>query len=168
MRYVFNSTPLIHLVKAGLAWTLRELEGEKYTVPSVYVEVVEVGKTRGFDDAVVTERLISEGVLVIREPPKELVGLVASHKDIHQGEAEVIALAKEVGGIAIIDDPVAREVSVIHGVEKEGSYGVILRMLCEAKMTRPQAKEALRMLVGSGWRCDVELYEKLLRTMEGF
>lgn len=168
MKFVFDSTPLIHLVRAGLAWMIEELEGEKFTVPSVYAEVVEVGKARGFDDAPVTEKLISDGVIVVKKPSRELVTLVAISKDIHLGEAEVISLARELKGIAVIDDPVAREVADIHGIKKEGGYGIILRMLQDGKVTKNEAKEALQRFIASGWRCDAELYGKLIRAVDEF
>ncbi len=168
MIFVFNATPLIHIARAGLAWTLRQLEGEKLTVPSVYREVVEAGKAKGFGDALATESLVSEDILVIKHPPGELVRVMASHKDIHEGEAEVIALAKDLGAIAFIDDPIAREISRIHGVETEGSFGMILRMLRAEKITKEEARSALRRLVESGWRCDIELYERLLGAVDEF
>jgi len=33
LKFVFNSSPLIHLVKAGLAWMIERLEGDKYITP---------------------------------------------------------------------------------------------------------------------------------------
>ena len=168
MRFVFDSTPLIHLVKAGLAWMIEELGGEKYVVPSVYAEVVEAGKAKGFNDAFVSEELIKKGVMVVKKPSAGLVRLITAHEDIHPGEAEVISLAKELKAIAIVDDPVARSIADMHGVRKEGSYAVILRMLQNGKIEKDGAREALRKLVASGWRCEVELYEKMLKAIEDF
>jgi predicted nucleic acid-binding protein len=168
LRFVFDSTPLIHLVKAGLAWTIEELEGEKYVVPSVYAEVVEAGKAKGFNDAFVSEELIRKGAIAVKKPSRGLVRLIAAHRDIHLGEAEVISLAKELKAVAIIDDPVARSIADMHGVRKEGSHALILRMLRDGKIEKDGAKEALRKLVASGWRCEVELYEKMLKAIEDF
>jgi len=168
LKFVFDSTPLIHLVKAGLAWMIEELEGEKYLVPSVHAEVVGAGKARGFNDAFVTEELIKRGVMAVRKPPGSLVKLIAAHEDIHPGEAEVISLAKELKAIAVVDDPVARAIADMHGVRKEGSYAVILRMLRGGRVKKDGARGALRKLVASGWRCEVELYEKILKAIEDF
>jgi len=168
LTFVFDSTPLIHLVKAGLAWMIEELEGEKYVVPSVYAEVVEAGKAKGFSDALVSEELVRRGVIAVKKPSERLVKLITAHKDIHPGEAEVISLAKELKAAAIVDDPVARAIADMHGVRKEGSYAVILRMLHAGKIEKNEAKEALRKLVASGWRCEVELYERVLKAIEDF
>ena len=168
LKFVFDSTPLIHLVKAGLAWMIEELDGKKYVVPYVYAEVVEAGKAKGFNDALVSEELIKRGVIAVKEPSERLVKLIAAHRDIHPGEAEVISLAKELKAIAIVDDPVARAIADMHGVRKEGSYAVILRMLHAGRIEKDGAKEALRKLVASGWRCEVELYERVLKAIENF
>ncbi len=168
LKFVFNSTPLIHLVRAGLAWMIEELRGEKYVVPSVYAEVVEAGKARGFSDAFVSEELIKKGVMTVKKPSAGILRLIAAHKDIHPGEAEAISLAKELKAVAIVDDPVARSIADMHGVRKEGSYGVILSMLHQGRIKKDGAKEALRKLVNSGWRCEVELYERILKAIEDF
>lgn len=168
LKFVFNSTPLIHLVRAGLAWMIEELRGEKFLSPSVYAEVVEAGRAKGFSDALVSEDLIRRGVLTVRKPSADILRLVASHRDMHLGEAETISLAKELGGVAIIDDSVARSIAAMHGVSKEGSYGIILRMLRQGKIGKEEAKGAVRKLINSGWRCEVELYERILKAIEEF
>lgn len=168
LKFVFDSTPLIHLVKAGLAWMIEELGGRKYMPPSVYAEVVEAGKERGFSDAFVTEELTRKGVIAVKKPSGGLVRLIAAHRDIHPGEAEVVSLAKELKAIAVVDDPVARSIADMHGVRKEGSYAVILRMLQNGRIRKDEAKEALRKLVASGWRCEVELYGQILGAIENF
>ena len=168
LKLVFNSSPLIHLVKAGLAWMVERLEGDKYITPSVYAEVVEVGRAKGFGDAVITEELVKRGVILVKKPSDNLVKLISTHMDIHAGEAEVISLSKELDGVAIIDDPVARSVAELHGVKKEGSYAIILRMLWKGEIGKDEARGAFRKLIESGWRCDVGLYDMILNKIENF
>jgi len=167
MKFVFNSTPLIHLVKAGLAWMIEALEGEKYTTPAVYREVVTIGNERGFDDAPVIESMIKRGLITVKEPRnKFLEFIMKNHESIRIGEAEVIGLAKELEAVAIIDDPVARRIAEIYGVRKEGAYTVIMRMLLKSEINKDQARESLQKLVISGWRCDIEFYTRILRLVE--
>jgi predicted nucleic acid-binding protein len=142
------------------------LEGEKYTVPAVFDEVVRKGKEMGYPDAEGTAFLVDEGVLKVKAPQRKEVDAVArSHKDIHTGETEVIALAKEINAIAVIDDRVARTVAKIEGVRVEGSYGVILRAAARGSMSKDEGEAALGELVTSGWRCDAELYAALLKSL---
>lgn len=147
---------------------IERLEGEKYITPSVYAEVIETGKAKGFNDALITEKLLERKVILVKMPSSNLVKLISAHKDIHFGEAEVIGLAKELDGIAIIDDPVARSIAELHGVKKEGSYMIILRTLWRNEIKKDEAREALRSLIESGWRCDIKLYSKILDLIENF
>ncbi len=166
MRFVFDSTPLIHLAKAGLGWMIEDLEGEKYTTPSVYREVVEVGMQRGLHDAPIIDDLVNRGVLIVKSPPEDpLTSKAETHRDLHRGEAEVIALARSLKAIVLIDDPAARRVAEVYGVRKEGSYAIILRSLLKGRIGREEAKVALEKLVSSGWRCDVDLYGRIMRSI---
>jgi len=162
-RFVFDASPLIHLAKAGQSGLVAELEGEKYTVPSVINEVINRGKELHYPDASVTESLVKNGILNVRALQRAEVRRIARvHKDIHLGESEVIALAKEMRAIALVDDRVARFVAKIQGIRTEGSYSVILRAVARGSMSADGAEEALGALVSSGWRCDAELYATLL------
>jgi len=167
MRFVFDATPLIHLAKAGLGWMIEELDGEKYTTPSVHREVVEVGLQTGLHDAPIIDDLIKRGVVKVKAPHEEPLALMMkAHRDLHRGEAEVVVLARSLGAVALIDDPAARRVAEVYGVMKEGSYTIILRALLRGKTTQEQARVSLEKLVSSGWRCDVDLYRRILRSIE--
>ena len=135
------------------------VDGEKFTVPAVFDEVVTRGRELGYEDSSVAESLVEKKVLSIKAPSKA----VARGRGLHTGEVEVISLAKELGGIAVLDDAVARSVARLHDVRVEGTYGMVLRALAEGLISRGEAEEALEKLVASGWRCDVELYARLLK-----
>jgi predicted nucleic acid-binding protein len=166
LKFVFDASPLIHLAKAGLGLLIIDLKGEKYTVPAVIQEVIKRGKELDRPDVAVTESLLESGVLTVKSPQKGEVNKIAKlHRDIHHGESEVIALAKEISAIALIDDRVARAVARIQGVRVEGSYGIILRAVLKGSISADGAEEALGALVRSGWRCDAELYSTLLTSM---
>ena len=162
-RFVFDASPLIHLTKAGLSRLIVDLEGEKYTVPAVIGELIKKGKELDYPGAAITESLVEQGTLRVKAPPGlEVDRITRLHKDIHAGESEVIALAREMSAIGILDDRVARAVAKIHGVRVEGSYGVVLRATAKGLISAEEAEEALRALVTSGWRCDAELFAALL------
>jgi predicted nucleic acid-binding protein len=167
-KFVFDATPLIHMAKAGLAPLLVDLAGEKFTVPAVVDEVVGRAKEYGLEhpDAGIISSLIDEGALLVRKPPREGAAKVAGlHRDIHRGEAEVLALAKALKAMAVVDDRAARSAARIQGVRLEGTYGVVLRAVRRGSVTSREAEEHLGRLVSSGWRCDAELYAALLRAL---
>ena len=169
-RFVFDATPLIHLAKAGLAPLIVDLEGDKLTAPAAAAEVV--GRTEGeefeYPDAGIVSSLIDEGVVRVRKPaPKDVTRVARLHRDIHKWEAEVLALAKELGATAIIDDRVARAAARIQGVRLEGTYCVVLRAARKGSITAGAAEEDLDKLVSSGWRCDAELYASLRKSLKG-
>lgn len=168
-RFVFDATPLIHLTKAGLTPLVVDLAGDKFTVPTVVDEVVGRMEEEEFEypDAGIISSLIEEGVIRVRKPaPKDVSRVARLHGDIHRGEAEVLALAKELEAIAVIDDRAARSAAKIQGVRLEGTYGVVLRAVRKGSVTTREAEEDLDRLVSSGWRCDAELYAALLRFLK--
>ncbi len=167
-RFVFDATPLIHLAKAGLAPLIVDLAGDKFTVPAVADEVVRRAEGGGFEhpDAGVISSLIDDGTVLVRKPPQKGAARVAElHRDIHKGETEVLALAKELQAIAVVDDRAARYAARIQGVRVEGTYGVVLRGVRRGSVTVREAEDGLGRLVSSGWRCDAELYAALLRAL---
>lgn len=167
LKFVFDASPLIHLTKAGLSPCIVDLEGEKYTVPAVFDEVVKKGRELDYPDAAATESLVKEDKLRVKAPMRKRAAVIARlHNDIHAGESEVIALAKEINAIAVIDDRVARAIAKIQGIRVEGSYGAILRAAARGSISREEAEAALGALVRSGWRCDAELYAALLASLK--
>ena len=165
-RFVLDASPLIHLARAGLSSMLEGMEGEKYTVPAVFNELVQRGKGLGYPEASVIELLNDRGVIEVRAPSLRNAEMInAVHRDLHEGEAEVIALAKEMGAVAILDDGVARAVARLQGVRMEGTYGIILRAVAGGLMPKDEAEGALGRLISSGWRCDIELYNRLLKLI---
>ena len=118
------------------------LEGEKYTVPAVFDEVVTKGMDMDYPDAVSTASLVDEGVLKVKAPQRKKADAITGlHKYIHAGEAEVIALAKEMNAIAVVDDRVARTVARIEGVRSKVPTASYLERPPEApcQKTRPRA-----------------------------
>lgn len=168
-RFVFDATPLIHLSKAGLSHLIAKLDGEKFAVPTVVNEVVgkPEGRGRQYPDAAIVSSLIEEGVIEVRAPaPRGAKSMARIHHDIHAGEAEVLALAKEIGAVAVVDDKAARAAARIQGVRVEGTYGVVLRAVKNGTISVEQGEDALGRLVSSGWRCDAELYGALLKSLK--
>jgi predicted nucleic acid-binding protein len=164
---VFDSTPLIYLTKAGLSRIFKELDGEKLTPPLVKCEVVDAGKNRGVPDALVLEKLFMNGVFEVCEPTdKRLLNRLLSTHGLHDADGEVLALAHERGGIAVIDDEVGRKTAKVYEIGYVGSAYILMRAVCEGLVSKEKAKQAVNDMVSLGWRCSVESYIKILEAFE--
>ncbi len=164
---VINSTPLIYLSKAGLSWIIERLNAEKLTCPLVRVEVVDKGKHKGVPDAFVLEKLFSNGVFKICEPNDKLfLSRLCETRGLHVADAEVLALAKECDGLAVIDDEVARKTAKVYGIGYVGTPYVLERAVFEGLISKEEAKQAVNDMVSAGWRCSVESYAKIMELLE--
>lgn len=166
-KLVFNSTPLIYLAKVGLSKVLEDLKGEKVTSPEVKREVVDEGKRKGVPDAVVLEKLFDGKVFQVVEPKdKEFLSRLMKTRGLHVTDAEVLALAKELDGLAVADDEVARKTAKVYGIAYVGTPYVLVRAVYEGLVTKERAKQAVNEMVFVGWRCSVESYAKIIEVLE--
>ena len=164
---VFNATPLIYLTKVGLSKIFEELKGEKLTSPSVKREVVDEGKRKGVADAIILDKLFLKGVFKIVEPKdKGFLESLLQTRGLHVTDAEVLTIAKEHGGTAIIDDEVARKTAKIYGISYAGTPYILAKAVSEEIITREKAKQAMNEMVYAGWRCSIETYAKIMETIE--
>jgi predicted nucleic acid-binding protein len=164
---VFNSTPLIYLTKAGLSRVFEGLQDEKLTSPVVKREVVDEGKRKGVPDAVVLDRLFANRVFKVCQPSdRKFLARLLETRGLHLADAEVLALARERGGIAVIDDEVARKTAKVYGVDYVGSPYVLMRAVCEGLISKAEAKQAVNDMVSAGWRCNVESYAKIMEVLD--
>ena len=165
---IFDSTPLIYILKVSLSGFLRELCEAKLITASVYEELLR-GEALGKPEATVLRELVEENVINVQDPKD--VGFVlrivklAAEKErspLHRAEADVLALAKELGGLAISDDHVARSVARLVGVELHGSGYVLGRMYKAGKIPKDKLLRCLNEMQRSGWRISTEDYERIL------
>ena len=164
---VFNSTPLIYLTKAGLSRVFEGLQDEKLTSPVVKREVVDQGKRKGVPDAFVLDKLFADGVFKVYQPSeRNFLAMLQETRGLHLADAEVLALAREHAGIAVIDDEVARKTAKVYGVNYVGSSYVLMQAVCEGLISKAMAKQAVNDMVSAGWRCNVESYAKIMEVLD--
>jgi predicted nucleic acid-binding protein len=164
---VFNSTPLIYLTKVGLSKVLEDLKEEKVTSPEVKREVVDEGKRKGVPDAIVLEKLFSSKVFRVVEPKdKGFLSTLLKTRGLHVTDAEVLALARELDGLAVVDDEVARKTAKVYGIAYVGTPYVLVRAVSEGIITREKAQQAVNDMVSAGWRCSIESYAKIMEVLE--
>jgi predicted nucleic acid-binding protein len=164
---VLDSTPLIYLTKAGISRIFKELQSELLTSSIVKKEVVDAGKSRGIPDAIVLDKLFMDGVFKIREPTdKKFLTKLLNTRGLHFADGEVLALAHEYSGIAVIDDEVGRKTAKVYDIDYAGSSYVLMLAVCEGLISKARAKQAVNDMVSLGWRCSVESYIMIMEALE--
>jgi predicted nucleic acid-binding protein len=81
-------------------------------------------------------------------------------------DAEVLAIAKERDGIAVIDDEVARKTAKIYGISYVGTPHILMRAAIEALITKERARQAIDEMILAGWRRSIESYAKIVNARE--
>lgn len=164
---VFNATPLIYITKIGLSKVLEDLKNEKVTSPQVKREVVDEGRRKGVPDAIILEKMFQNNVFkVIKPENKRFLASLLETKGLHITDAEVLAIARERNGIAVIDDEVARKTARIYGISFVGTPYILMKAVVERLITKERAKQAINEMIFAGWRCSIESYRKILDAIE--
>jgi len=98
----------------------------------------------------------------IKEPlNKKYISFLLENPNIHSGDADVLGLASELNGIAILDDEEARGMAQIEGIEHHGTIYLLLRMLKMKLLTEEETLAGLNEMIRMGWRCSTELYAEI-------
>jgi len=164
---VFNATPLIYITKVGLSKVFENLKDEKLTSPEVKREVVDEGKRKGIPDAIILEKMFKNNVFKVTEPKNQkFLASILKTKGLHVTDAEVLVIARERDGIAVIDDEVARKTAKIHGISYVGTPYILIKAVAQELITKERAKQAVNEMIFSGWRCSIESYAKIMDAIE--
>ena len=168
MIWIFDSSPLIYLNKVGLNWIFKQLEGEKIIPTEVYKQVVTEGKNQGYADALISEDLVNKGVITVVQVAengfKEM--LKSLEKELHEGELEVLTLAKNKGGVAVLDESIAREVGNVLRIEVRGTLFLIFLMVRKRELKKEEAKYKVDLMIRNGFRLGHEEYQEFLNLLE--
>lgn len=164
---VFNATPLIYIIKVGLSKVFEGLKNEKLTSPQVKREVVDEGKRKGVPDAIILEKMFKNNVFKVTKPENQkFLASMLKTRGLHITDAEVLGIAKERGGIAVIDDEVARKTARIYGISYVGTPYILMRAVFQELITKERAKQAIKEMIFAGWRCSIESYAKIMDAIE--
>jgi len=164
---VFNATPLVYITKVGLSKVFEDLKNEKLTSPHVKREVVDEGKRKGVPDAIILEKMFKNNVFKVTETKNQnFLETLLETKGLHITDAEVLAIAKERDGIAVIDDEVARKTARIYGISYVGTPYILMKAVIQRLITKERAKQAINEMIFAGWRCSIESYAKIIDAIE--
>ncbi|KXB08284.1 hypothetical protein AKJ58_00355 [candidate division MSBL1 archaeon SCGC-AAA385D11] len=166
MVLVLDSTPLIYLGKSDAPEFLEVLDEKRVTSQTVHDEVVKKGKKIGTDDAFLVEKLFEEEKIKIEpiENKKFLENLVKI-PGLHMADAEVLALARRLGGTAIIDDEKARNVADLKGIPNHGTAYLLLKLEETGRISKEEARKTLDEMIKEGWKCSTEIYAEILKAL---
>ena len=166
---VFDSTPLIYLAKSSLALFLVEIIQPKFSPRSVFEEVVREGKRKRAPESSLLETLFKKEIIKTHNiNNKEYLNYVKEMaavnemQPLHEAEAEVLCLTKELIGVAVADDKVARSVARILGIELHGTGYILGKIFATRKIDKEKLIEKVKEMRDSGWYVSAEDYLKII------
>ncbi|MCX9010797.1 MAG: hypothetical protein OIN66_06710 [Candidatus Methanoperedens sp.] len=142
MIVVSDSTPLIHLAKAGYMKLLFSLYKQVLITGEVYREAIEEGIILEKEDAVIIQKYIGNGINV-KNPVSSSERLVEKYR-IHKGEVDSIQLANEIGAqLILMNERDGRNAAKKEGFKVKGSIGVVFDALKAGLINEKEALEVL-------------------------
>ncbi len=170
---IFDSTPLIHLTKASLSKFFSDIPTEKFTTQKVFNEVVQEGQKKGAPEASLLERLFREKTISVRNSSskdylkfiKELASESEKHP-LHEAEAEVLCLAKELDGIVIADDKAVRLVGALLEIEVHGTGYILGKLYAAKRLGKAELIEKVNQMRDCGWHVSSEDYFKITEYLK--
>ena len=167
MILVFDSTSLIYFAKLKILDKLANLNAKRIIPKSVYTEVVTEGKHKGKEDAFLVDKLVSKDVFSVNvAKDKEFINRLSSIPSIAYADAETLALAKELNGIAVLDELPSRTIAAIEKIKFHGSVFLLFLLHKEKVISKKEIKEQVDDMIKLGWHCSTELYAAILDEIE--
>jgi len=150
-KVIVNSTPLISLIALDKLDILRDLYSEIIIPTAVYDEIsVKDNFT-----------LLQHDWIKVKEITNE-VAKGAFTTALHEGEVEVLILAKEISAdLVIIDDGLARKHAKYLGIELTGTIGILLKAKENGFIN--EVKCYLDKLVENNFYISNSIYDKILK-----
>jgi predicted nucleic acid-binding protein len=151
--YVLDATPVIHFAKIEKLRLVLAI-CKAYVTSEVYREVAERGGGR--PDAMAVRDAVESGQLKVYDVrERRVVKMFLRHPEIHMGEAETLAAAKELNGFAIIDEAEARAIAKAYGIRtRTGTLFLLFRLLALRRIEPTECESMLDELVQSGLYID--------------
>lgn len=157
MIVVSNTSPITNLHAIGELRLLKQLYGQIYIPPAVQSEL-QIGVLRGDHPD-----LEAEWDWIVVQSATQGALLETLLTQLHSGEAEAIALARELSAdLLLIDERVGRRIAVQYGLRVAGVLGVLLdaKAVGYIAAVSPYLE---RLKSQAGFWVSASLYEETLR-----
>jgi predicted nucleic acid-binding protein len=164
--YVLDATPIIHLARVGKLTLIKDI-CDAYITTKVYRETTQ---NINYPDSFIIKDQIESGNIKLIEnlDPRQLAALTR-HPGIHPGEAETIVAAKELGGVAVLDDAEARALAKVHGIKyAPGTLFLLFRFLSLKLLTVDETEKTLNDLITSGLYLDLKTYHRAIEKIDEY
>ena len=154
-KVIVNSTPLIILSKIGELEILKNLYGDIMIPLSVFEEV-----TRKNDLA--KEKILNSEWIKILEVQDKSDRKIYQAK-LHDGEVEVMMLAKEISAdLLIIDDNAAKKTAKFLGFKVTGTLGILIKAKAEKIIS--EVRPILEKMLAEKFYISDEIKNLVLKT----
>jgi predicted nucleic acid-binding protein len=156
LRLVFDTTCLSHFARADRLDVLGDLlAGTESFVPHVVREEIRDGSEEHPELAQVLDvewlRVIGlDSLDRLRRFTVWTSRVGAGMRDL--GEASVLAVAEELGAVALIDERDATRIGRAHGVDVHGTIWLLASACCDGKLTEVAASNLVDTLTTTGMR----------------
>ncbi len=164
-KIVFDATPLIYFAKAKIIDKIAALHPEKIILESVYKEVVIKGKEKGKEDAFHLDNTIQNKIFSIQKFQSKVIPSAKANKALSETDREVLSFCKVHKTSLIADDEQVRIIAEVEGIEHHGSMYVLFSLLKQKIMTKKECRDALKIMIESGWYCSLDLYQDILEKL---
>ena len=162
MSWILDSSPLIPLAKIGRLDLLEELEDQCIIPTRVHQEVVTDGIEEGYTDAHRIQHAIDDGIIEVREIDEtDLFEHLSTIPSISETDASVLALTKQLDGIAVMDETAGRDIADTEGIQTRGTAYLMLLLVKQEVIQPEEGQEVIDALIENGWYCSTEFYSKI-------
>lgn len=158
MPAVSDTSPILGLAVIGYLNLLQDQFGEVF-IPQTVLDELKIGSN--FKGASEVSRALSDGWLKVKEIQNKPLAQ-SLLLDLHQGEAEAITLAIDLGiRLLVMDEKIGRERAKDLGLKTVGVLGVLLNAKKHGRIT--SLKEAMAALKNEvGFFISDDLYRQIL------
>jgi len=163
-RVITDASSLILLSKSQLLREVTEIV-DMHTTAKVMGEI-NVGLEYGKTDAIVTNQLVKEGKIKVKNPKNKLIKKIREDFNLGDGEASIIALYSKKYDTIVTDDNSARKTLRALGIKVLSSLDFPIVLFKLKKVTYEKARISLETLEREGW-FGYAVMRRAYRKLEG-